>query len=62
MSIASRHALTLLGALALHAIALPATAQNLTKVNVVLNFAADGGSTGFMTRSSAAISARPASM
>ena len=29
------------------AIALPAAAQSLTKVNVVLNFAADGGSTGF---------------
>jgi len=49
--IATRPALTLLGAflgaLAFQAIALPAEAQNLTKVNVVLNFAADGGSTGF---------------
>ena len=48
--IATRPALTLLGAflgaLAFQAIALPAEAQNLTKVNVVLNFAADGGSTG----------------
>src|SRR5262245_33258614 len=39
--------LALAAALLLHATAPPALAQSLTKVSVVLNFAADGGAAGF---------------
>jgi NitT/TauT family transport system substrate-binding protein len=47
MDFVIRSAFALLSVLALHASAAPAAAQNLTKVNLVLNFAADGGATGF---------------
>src|ERR1700716_1379159 len=44
---ATRSLLTLAALLLLHATAIPAGAQGLTKVSVVLNFAADGGAAGF---------------
>jgi NitT/TauT family transport system substrate-binding protein len=47
MMSAMRLLLTLVALLPLHATAIPAGAQGLTKVNVVLNFAADGGAAGF---------------
>jgi NitT/TauT family transport system substrate-binding protein len=47
MTAATRSLLTLVALAVLHATTIPASAQGLTKVGVVLNFAADGGAAGF---------------
>jgi len=47
MNLAHRFVLGLVSALIVHATLPPARAQSLTRINVVLNFAADGGAGGF---------------